>query len=488
MSGMTSGRGDYTVNRLIKTGDEVDIVPKFAADANSVVISNQEYIKDVYAPASPTPFSISTIPINVGLPVCFPWLSQLASNYQEYELQQCIFTFKTSIESYTATGQVGQVVMATQYNPSVEAFADKETMMMYDGAASCKTTSSMLQGVECDPVKLAATTGRKYIRSGNVASTEDLKEYDQGTLNLAILNPPVNLLGQVMGELWISYTVKLTKPRLSSLNGNAIPYDIFAYYNQAGVPLTTASGGIADSLQLTGARNSFGARLYKVASVYGATQPPATIVNGVPNPGSTLDPFDIFSAPDFLPLYSGAWPPTIWTVGGTPALNVFCANYCLELPDNFQGLAEVVYTSYGRAGSGGNDFEITQYAQPLVAGNVYRFEDMPVRATTGGAYDIVYSHSKRISNDNNNAQAPNDPNWNGYTNVLHIRVQPATNGLKNRIYFGQLSTVLGATTWIPVVTEVTCAVYNASNSQSLTGKADRLVMQNTQTSLPYTTI
>lgn len=469
--------------------DAVDIVPKFAVDSNSVTISNVEYVKDIYAPGSSTPFSIQTMSLNPGLPTAFPWLSQIAANYQEYELLQCIYTYKTTVADFAAqSGQVGQIVMATQYNPSLGPFADKETMMMYDGAASCKSSASMLHGVECDPRKLAATTGRKYVRVGSVPATEDLKEYDQGTLNVAVLNPPATYLGQVLGELWVSYTVCLKKPRLSALNGNNIPTDIFAYYNQAGISLLSSGLAQPSQNQLQCARNSLGGTLTASNIQLGAVQPPALYVNGIPNVGSTLDPLDEFAAEQYTPVYSAAaWPPVDWQVGATPGANLFSTGYCYTFPDNFQGVAEVVFSMFGRPGPGANDYECTQYFQPLAAGNVYRFQDLPER--TGPAYDVRYSHCVRVANDNNNAQAPSDANFNGITVTCHVRCQPATNGVSNRLYFGQLSTVpFMNTVWIPVITECSARVINATMSQALTGKADRLLLEYTNTQLPYTVI
>ena len=485
-----SGRGDYTsMNALVNQGGE-SVVPKFAHDSSSVTISNVEYVRDIYAPSTNAPFTVSTLAINPGLPVAFPWLSQIASNYQEYELVQCIYTFKSTIADFAAaSGQVGQVIMATQYNPSLEAFADKETMMMYEGSMSCKTSSNMLQGVECDPHKLAATTGRKYVRSGNVASSEDLKEYDQGVLNIALLNPPATYLGQVMGELWVSYTVTLRKPRLNALNGNSIPSDVFCYFNQAGVSKLNYGNYFSDDFQLSGPRNSFGARMYAVGltlGIGGAWFQPTS------GPGSASDPLDIFAVETPTPVTFGGLnvvPPT-WVTGPNATFNSFAIHYCVELPDNFQGVAQIIYTQYGRLGPGAQDAEMCELAQPLVAGNVYRFKDMPERTASG--YDVRYSACKRIANDANNAGAPTDPSWNGITQTLHIRVQPATNGIKNRVYFGAVCTVpippIVQPSWIPVLQQCEISVYNGTNSASLTGKSDRLQLQYTQSGVPYTTI
>lgn len=99
--------------------------------------------------------------------------------------------------------------------------------MTYHGAGSCKSTGDLVSGVECDPSKLAGAPG-KYIRYGGLPRGEDQKEYDLGRFSVATVDFPTSLFNQVVGELWVSYTVMVRRPRLAVSRGLTITQDLHA--------------------------------------------------------------------------------------------------------------------------------------------------------------------------------------------------------------------------------------------------------------------
>lgn len=237
-----SGAGEYTTNSIVDGGAAAAAeVPRFARSGDgSVSITHREYIADVLAPGLvggvPVTFDVEAYQINPGLEKSFPWLSQIAANYEEYTLHQCMFTFRSTVADFAAaSGQVGQVIMATQYNAASQPFGDKRTMMEYEAAMSCKTSVSMIHGVECDPAKLSGPKGR-FVRVGPPGDNQDLNQYDHAQLNVAVSDTPATYAGQSMGELWVSYTIELRKPRFWVAKGNSISRDVFiskANQNQA---------------------------------------------------------------------------------------------------------------------------------------------------------------------------------------------------------------------------------------------------------------
>lgn len=228
------GAGEYTSNALVNGGgggSGTDIVPRFGGDMDgaSVVISHREYVTDVYGPAVGTSFANQAYQLNPGLETTFPWLSQIAQNYDEYTLRQCIWTFRSTVTDIgsSTNGQCGTIIMATNYNAAAEPFADKQTMMEYDSSMSGKTTEHMLHGVECDPSKLSGNVGR-YVRTAPVQVGQDIKTYDHAQLNVALTNVPAGYANQSIGELWVSYTVELRKPRFFVSRGLGISRDTWA--------------------------------------------------------------------------------------------------------------------------------------------------------------------------------------------------------------------------------------------------------------------
>lgn len=477
------------MNNIINGGQDSSVVPKFGVPDSAITISHVEYVKDVYVqPSNQVPFVVETIPLNVGLPTAFPWLSQLAANYEEYSLLQCIYTFKSTIgEVSTGNGQQGQILMATQYNPADEPFADKESMMMYAHSSSGKLSQSMLHGVECDPKLLPNTTGVKYVRTGGINQAQDIKEYDAGVLNIAISAPPATYLGQSVGELWVSYTVVLRKPKLGSLNGNSIPTDKFVYMSESGAGISLVEpSALPMQYQYRCSKNSFGARIYTAnVNCPRELQPAAVVINGVPAPGSTLDPLTLLSL-DGNPgitdyrLYSS--PTTIHSYYDEVGSAVWLS-YCIELPDNFQGVAEIRWMQQGTYSS---DAYHEQRYNWIGGGNVYPFNDMLEKGRESGEL-VRYGHCMRVIGSTHPLQ-PNvsDHGVKTLMHVTHIRVLAASNGLKNRVYLATLYQPIGLRTINVSLSAFEIKVYNGTLSQKINGNADRLDLVNSVSGLPMT--
>lgn len=225
-AGAYRGRGAYTTNSLMSSKPP-QVVSSAADETGAVTVSRLEFLGEIYGPAANT-FDIKSYNINPGLETMFPWLSQIAQNYEEYEMIQLVVSFRSTITDIgsSTNGQCGTIIMATNYDPAAAPFTDKAQMMAYDGAMSSKCTESMAHGVECDPSKLSGSAG-KYIRAFGLDQTKDLKDYDLGLFQVAVSNVPSGFVAQSIGELWVTYTVKLRKPKFFTGRGLGISRDIF---------------------------------------------------------------------------------------------------------------------------------------------------------------------------------------------------------------------------------------------------------------------
>jgi hypothetical protein len=240
------GTGAYVTNDLVNEGmGASESVPQFGATSDqSVILSHSEYIQDIVAPDTAGLFHNQILEINPGLFKTFPWLSQIAANYEEYELKQLIFTYKPTITDFVSTnGQVGSVIMATQYNVQDEPFSNKNDMMHYSGAMATKVSQGMLHGVECNPNKNSGSAG-KYIRGGPVLPDQEKSNFDLGTLNIATHSTPLLFNSQTLGELWCSYTVELRKSKFYAAEGSSIVQDTFVL-----VPVPGGTGPIPGQLE-----------------------------------------------------------------------------------------------------------------------------------------------------------------------------------------------------------------------------------------------
>lgn len=257
-----TGQGDYTVsNALVGAGVATAGIPTFGPEQQHYMVTKSEFIQNLYGPATAGSFQNTVLPLNPGLIETFPWLALVAPQFEEYEFMQLMFYWRPMVSDFNSgTGQVGEIVMATQYNPSEPPFTDVQRAKNYMGAMSSKTSIPMNQGVECDPRKNSGAAG-KYVRVGPLTGTnQDLKQYDLGNLNIMISGTPPQYSNQILGELWVAYTVCLRKPRLPDASGATILRDYF----QSDTPAITSGNSslpissLATVPILSGAQNRIG--------------------------------------------------------------------------------------------------------------------------------------------------------------------------------------------------------------------------------------
>jgi len=238
MSAMRSyrGRGSYTSGGPRATAGGSIGVPQFSdgSDPGSVVVTHREYIGDIIGT---TMFTNSVWPINPGDAQTFPWLSQIAQNYDEYEFGGLVFCFQTTTTDLTTTSaQLGTVIATTNYNAAAAPFSSKQVMMEYTGASRVKISQNMECGVECDPKQNGLGAILYVAPNGSVPGTEDPKTYILGNFQLATNSCVAT--GQI-GELWVTYKVTLRKPKLSVAIAAALPTS--RIYSLVSVASTTGS-------------------------------------------------------------------------------------------------------------------------------------------------------------------------------------------------------------------------------------------------------
>lgn len=264
------GRGSYTAisgNSLIEgLGSTVPTFSTTDDNHGDLVVTHSEFVTDIVGNAwaidnnntmSPvSTFDIRTISLNPGLSKSFPFLSQIAQNFEEYEFIQMIFTYKPKVSNNLSSsdGQVGSIMMYTDYNANDEAKRSKQQILQAYGHSSDMITQNILHGVECDPSQLAGD-GHHFIRvkppSGN---SSDYNDFDSGLFQIVVANTPEALSNQVIGELWVSYNVKLKKARTFSVYGLGLDRDEVVF------PSITGGYGQQETSGILGAWNSIGAQ------------------------------------------------------------------------------------------------------------------------------------------------------------------------------------------------------------------------------------
>jgi hypothetical protein len=240
MLGSILGSGSYKLSRNSLSIPTENGPPTFLATKDgSMIVAHREYIADI---TSSTVFTNRTFNINPGLAATFPWLSQIASNFEQYEMLGLIFEFKTTSASSVASTNtaLGVAIMATEYNVDATPFSNKQQMESYQFSCSSTPSASFIHPVECAAGENVLKN--MYVRTGSVPTGEDPRFYDLGLFQLATAGMQAP---STIGELWVSYHVKLRKPKLRTLSGNAQSAHLTTHYDVSTstlAPFTVVSG------------------------------------------------------------------------------------------------------------------------------------------------------------------------------------------------------------------------------------------------------
>lgn len=210
------GFGDYHIKKNslmngmapMKMGQQV---AAFGNMSSATIVKHREYIREIKIPTVPGDFVNTLLPLNPGLRSVFPWLSNIAAQYQEYQWIGCIFEFRSLTSDSAAVLQLGSVIMASNYDTAEPLYVDKRHMENSQFAVSAKPSKGMIHPIECDPSVTFVPI--KYVRTGGLAPGTDSRLYDHCNVQVATEGLPVGSTGSI-GELWVSYEVALYKPNL----------------------------------------------------------------------------------------------------------------------------------------------------------------------------------------------------------------------------------------------------------------------------------
>jgi len=212
------GSGDYATNNVNVNSL---INPKGAEPAMSfgargsmscIRIKHREFLGDVFTSSTAGGFVNYSYAINPGLRASFPFLSQLALNYEEYQFAGLVYEFISTASPYLSSSALGSVIASMEYNPISSPYASKFAMENSAEAVSNRIDKSLMYGVEC--AKQSNTQTAYYVRSGT--TTAPLTSTDMGTFQLALAPGSSYPVSSVVGELWVTYDVCLDRPCLNT--------------------------------------------------------------------------------------------------------------------------------------------------------------------------------------------------------------------------------------------------------------------------------
>lgn len=154
------GLGAYSIRRnshmhLMDLGQPVPKV-RNSNMGEAFVINHQEYLGELYSDSfvpgtNGTAFSLQSYNINPGNSKMFPFLSNIARNFQEYEIRGMLICIRSLASDYASTLALGSVFAAADYNVYGDTPTSKVQVENMEYAQSSKPSKSFILPIECDP-------------------------------------------------------------------------------------------------------------------------------------------------------------------------------------------------------------------------------------------------------------------------------------------------------------------------------------------------
>jgi len=212
------GKGDYKLqdnlpsirkNSLFQNG--MNQPPSFAGGA-TFIFEHSEYITDIVSSSSANTFKTQTFTCNPANATSFPWLSNIATNFESYEIEGMIYRYESTCGNSVASTNtsLGTTMGYFAYDTLDATALSKNVLMQYEGAVDAVTSNSFLIGVECDKSKLVSP--RLYV--GTPPAGSDAKSYNWG--NLVIATSGLQGTSVTVGELYVHYRIKILHCKTTS--------------------------------------------------------------------------------------------------------------------------------------------------------------------------------------------------------------------------------------------------------------------------------
>lgn len=227
------GWGDYSTpmitNQIMNGGtnasSDTPVMLNHMGDlSGDIILQHREFISNVTV--SGTALEQKQYELNPGLKETFPFLSQIANNFELYKFEGLAFQF---VPHY-GEGEdsiLGKVIMVTNYDPDARDFRTSQEMQNYDYACTAKPSLGQVHGVETDSTKRA--TEQLYVRSGDVARDKVFTDIGKFTIATEGIPKPGNI-----GELWVTYKIRLSRAHLNDIYREAV-------YNEANFTFSSAT-------------------------------------------------------------------------------------------------------------------------------------------------------------------------------------------------------------------------------------------------------
>lgn len=211
------GRGDYELsdapkhNSLFKKSPSPNFV---FGDDRKIRVRHREFIKNFFTDG--TAFSYDVLRMQPGLAEAFPYLWTLSQAFQEYRFHGLVYEFVSNVSPYSTSPNMGAIVLSANYNQGEDPYSNKIAAENSGFAISARPDRNIVLGVECDA--FTSPLNKWFIRNGATSNVTTAVE-DYGFVQFSAADLPVATYpaGSTVGEIWVTYDVELSMPRMPRL-------------------------------------------------------------------------------------------------------------------------------------------------------------------------------------------------------------------------------------------------------------------------------
>lgn len=208
------GSGDYQVqsNTLVNSLKASGSIPAMHREGQTITVRHREFLGEVLS--STTFTTRMELPINPGMAVTFPWLSGIASKFQQYKIKGMVFHYvPTSGNAVSSTNNaLGSVILQTSYRANDTGPSTKIEALNEYWSTEVVPSETVAHPIECNPNENPFNV--QYVRAGTLASSDNILMYDLGRTFICVSGQQA--AGVVLGDMWVTYEVELKKPILDS--------------------------------------------------------------------------------------------------------------------------------------------------------------------------------------------------------------------------------------------------------------------------------
>jgi len=205
------GSGDYSVSTNTLVAKASTGIPSMHNTGQKIVVRHKEFLGEIRSNQNFT--VVASYSLNPGLSGTFPWLSRIAACYQTYSIKGMVFHYVPTSGMYTGTTPaLGSVMIQTSYRATDTPPSSKVELLNEYWSSEAVPSEAFCHPIECNPKENPFQV--QYVRGIPLPSTENQLMYDLGTTHVAVSGQVSSNV--VLGDMWVTYEIELSKPVLDS--------------------------------------------------------------------------------------------------------------------------------------------------------------------------------------------------------------------------------------------------------------------------------